>query len=415
MFATLRQQSRLRWFRSVSIVVLCAQIFAVQAQSQHLLALEPYERLPTALSSNISVDSGDILAVAADGRLFVVQSNPPGLIIFDAHLHSVLSSSRISGLRYSWRKIVRVGWLRDTLWLNDIMLQSMHLMSDDGTVVRDAKFYWPDSTMGPFLRTSASIMLADGTALVSPETAASGDNAIIGEPLLKLAKSSEVVDTLAWVSTNHFTLELRNESAPERGVRFSRQPLGDSPIVTTPPDGSTILIVDRTASRGGRKPQSYFTLTSITPTGRVQFSKRFSYAPIPVTAKEADHIADSIARAVRAESSPLFESEGEGRRVIQRQLYLPENHSPVSDVVVGRDHSIWVRREEVPTVVKWELIDASGRRIGSLQLPQRMRIIDGERDSVVVLTTGDDRSIAVERSKVLRRKSKDTSDLGVRH
>ncbi len=93
---------------------------------------------------------------------------------------------------------------------------------------------------------------------------------------------------------------------------------------------------------------------------------------------------DSVIDAVSERASRrTFPNRREAIRAIRNALYQPDYVPPVTDVVMGRDATLWIRREVFPgDSIAWNVLDELGNTVGLLTLPKRLRVRQAQRDFV---------------------------------
>lgn len=66
----------------------------------------------------------------------------------------------------------------------------------------------------------------------------------------------------------------------------------------------------------------------------------------------------------------------EGTAIARDGMFIPEWLPPATEVNVGREGWIWLKREEVPDArhATWELLNPAGDRLGRIRIPANWRI-----------------------------------------
>ncbi|MFW6078595.1 MAG: hypothetical protein ACODAE_03180 [Gemmatimonadota bacterium] len=69
--------------------------------------------------------------------------------------------------------------------------------------------------------------------------------------------------------------------------------------------------------------------------------------------------------------------------IAREALYRPDHYPPVSGVLLGRDGTIWLQRENLPgDSVDWSILAPDGEPVGALTAPKRLTVLAGDRRSV---------------------------------
>ncbi len=148
--------------------------------------------------------------------------------------------------------------LGDTLYVTDGRQLRVSFFSGDGTLYQSIRLTSPQ--VGRRLLPSVPFrLLGDGTALVSPGFIASAgaEGAVPHIPYLRISRTGEVVDTVAWQPRSNSQLSF------SRGSRefFTSQPFNDDPFVVFDPDGRSFVFIERGAAETGRDAE--FRVTRI--------------------------------------------------------------------------------------------------------------------------------------------------------
>src|SRR5690606_9961534 len=92
-------------------------------------------------------------------------------------------------------------------------------------------------------------------------------------------------------------------------------------------------------------------------------ARTYRYTPVPVP----EEIADSI---ISFETMVLEQwlPRGRAEEAAREHLIIPESFPPISNVVLGRDDSVWLRKEDSgETTVRGFVLDAAGRLQAALR------------------------------------------------
>lgn len=307
------------------------------------------------------------LVVGQDNRLYIVQPQDRLVRVFSTDGDLVRTIGRRGKGPAEFEHPERLGWIGDTLWVSDSKLDRISLFRQDGSLIATLNLVVPTSEY-PYLSKGAGVLLANGSALGTPRFAV--PPAVTGPasrtPILRLSRTGQVLDTLAWSARAHQSLILRSA----RGSMVSSfQPFRDNLIWEVSPDGKSIVFVERPAAK--RSGNSFFQVTKVDASGKTIFSNRYRYSPRRIT----KGLADSLLSVAVQQAMEVFGSRSAAEAEVRKALYLPEYHPPVTDVVVGGDGNIWLRREDLggETVV-WNVLDHRGRVKALLTLPKRLRI-----------------------------------------
>ena len=157
-------------------------------------------------------------------------------------------------------------------------------------------------------------------------------------------------------------------------------PFSDTEIVQVSDRLPLVVSVDR---RVTEQPEGdTFGVTSVTFAGDTIFSREFSYTPVPMAQTLVDSLVEARASGVADSPFPSAPTADRAAVWARNTLYTPAFHPPVSQLVIGRDGSLWLGAERVggPTV-SWRIISPQGDPVGSVELPARFTplLVDGNR------------------------------------
>lgn len=305
--------------------------------------------------------------VHADGRIFVAQPQDNAVKVFDDSGRLVGSYGRRGGGPGEFEHPARMGWADGALWVFDRGLGRMNFLDPDGRP--------RDSRRVP-VSTSEAVVLADGAVLAKESAPARSviQGAVDRVPLTRFEASTSGRDTIAWLALGD---QLR---ALELGGQriYSTHPFGDNTLWDGSPDGSAIVLVDRLAGLGDGGPM--FVVTKLTLAGDTIFSKRYPYTPRPISHDRIDAFIAEWKDKVLPDGPAWTEISHDRLRAL---FDLPQNHPPVSQVVVGAG-TIWLRREDRGSGdVEWMVLDAGdGQVIAFAVAPRRLEIFHASPQAV---------------------------------
>jgi hypothetical protein len=203
----------------------------------------------------------------------------------------------------------------------------------------------------------------------------------ISEQEYQLAADGEVVRTLVSVPIANSQLAIRTSQNPNAGGIYDRQPYDDSHLVKFSTLASNLVLVDRRV----REQDPHYTITKVSLGGDTLSSRSYRYSPEPIPSAMVNHIRRA-----------WLEYLGSPRRVYERlleaNLYLPPHHPPVTDVVLGRDGTIWLQKgtsAQLPHWISplessagpqiWNVLDEGGDPVGTVSLPQGVTVLAADR------------------------------------
>lgn len=317
------------------------------------------------------------LTVGRDGNIFVSQPQESVVKVYDARGRYVRSIGREGSGPGEFERPSSLGWRGDTLWVADPPQTRISLFAPSGGFVRAISF----SRAAPLTDGRPHIpgfLLADGSVLgfwQAPLFLVAGSRPL-NIPMVRFTARGEPIALLA-----------RREDRNEFGVMtqgtsrtYFPQPFTDSPLTAVAPDGSALVIVRRNAAPHG--DSAVFSVQRIHYSGRVSLSRNYQYRPLRLS-------RDAVARAVDEQAGGLAETRirtpeaAVVRRELRENLYRPRFLPPVTRLVLGRDGTIWLRREELNRdMAWWHVLDARGRIIARAWVPARLSVRYADRTGI---------------------------------
>ena len=321
------------------------------------------------------------VAVSSEGWVVLPQSGSKTLRIYDhqgnrmgvlggdgegpGEFRSVGSAQTVYGSRR------RAGWLCDTLWVWDQRLARMTHFSPDMEV---ARVYTPSVLLRPRVEGAGGTML---TMLHSPR-AVYPDQTILwlssgrgadGQPrtgIVRVSQDASQARIIGWLP-------------PDRGHADDvvYVPGFPSPVDDVSPDGR--LIGMGLGNVEGDRAGS-FVVTLISHTGDTLFSRDYESEPV--------HLSEERIRELRVyvrERQRQRREAGQGRG----EVLLPGILSPLNEIILGNDTTVWLRVPSGSSQRKWLLLSKTGDPLDTFFLPQEARLKVARKDHLWVTVTDD--------------------------
>jgi hypothetical protein len=314
------------------------------------------------------------LTVSSDGTVFVAQRQDGLVRAYDRRGRFVGSIGRPGEGPGEFDTPSSLGWRGDTLWVQDSGNRRISFFHADGTFIRSLAFTRADSLTDGRPHIPGHV-LADGSVLgiwQAPLHQLAGRGPV-SVPLVRFTENGDPTALLGrFERRNQFSMVKKGTS-----VTYGPQPFSDSQIMGVAPDGSSVLLVTRDAAVS--PDRATFGIRRIDPSGHVVLDRRFPYAPIRVR----DALVDSTVAAMSdnlGSSGIRTPSAAALRRELREHLYIPRYLTPITSLVLGRDGTIWLRREETGSkTVWWQVLDPGGQVIASLRLPSDLSVYYADR------------------------------------
>jgi hypothetical protein len=219
-------------------------------------------------------------------------------------------------------------------------------------------------------------LFADGTIRgASPawsREVASGE--LTKTSILRINDQSEMLDSIVSYSLENTTWAIFDPDRPDAWGSYGSQPFCDTELVEVSPYAMRYAWVDRAVSAGQSAPS--FGVTVMDFDGDTLFTCRFGFEAVPIPESVVDSIVDSRAAFF---DDPRYSS---GATVAQAaewgrdNLYVPEHFPSVSQLLWGRDNTLWLKAGAGDgDMDSWLCLSDSGDPLGRVSLPKRLRVM----------------------------------------
>jgi hypothetical protein len=346
---------------------------------------------------------GEIL-IGPTGELLVAQPQDQQIRVYNESGQIVRIMGHKGAGPGEFETVSSMGFLGDTLYATDVIQKRISYFDQDGNLYRTVMTLSSPmlGTQMPalILPTVPQVLLRDESALVLPGLPVAWHNT--GEaraPYLRISQSTgEILDTLLWRQYPPDLFYMMHN-----GNRMGAwRPFPSEPLFAFAPDGTGIVTASREPAKSGVE-QGTYRVTRINPEGDTVFTKAMRYRPQRVAPGIVDRAAQrSRDFMARRHDPPTLAAI---RDHLQRENWVPSTMVPVTDLVVGQDGSIWLRREDAERgqPVRWEVLSSTGDHVGAVTLPSQQTVKQASGD-VLVATELDELDVPyVIRYRIRRR------------
>jgi hypothetical protein len=325
---------------------------------------------------------GQVL-IGPDGLIYISQPQDHVVRVFDLTGRLI---RRIGGRGQGpgeFERLEAIGFRGDTLYATDGALHRVSYFSLDGSFITSFRMASPLLGEAPpaiYFPTAPQVLLADGTALLTPEVPialmASGNGTA---PYVRIDRQSQVMDTIAWRRLP--PLRFETVSGGERF--FAPQPFRQDPLYELTSDGSGLVVIDRPTAPAGT-PQAEYRVTKISPTGDTLFARAYRYTPVPLTSADLGQALSAIESRLATRPNPPGRREIE--QALRNQRLVPDNMVPITHVAAGLDGLIWLGRGPAPPRRQtWQVLASDGSVLATTSLPIEQIIMTSRGDILAAL------------------------------
>ena len=332
---------------------------------------------PASALSNVAA-----ISVGADGRIYSLHPQEERIRIHDAAGAPAGFIGREGAGPGEFGRPSAMGWLADTLWVLDASTNRFSYFDTGGTLLRTQTVsvapYTPSNRNPP----RPHGLLSDGTIFhaTSMRGPAVANGSITESAVERLDLQATVIDTVYTRSLVNSNWHVQEPDEPDGIAWNGDQPLSDAELVRHSPSSSDIVRVRRTPA--GTAGLEAFRVSRVTFAGDTLFSREYPYAARPVERALVDSLVQAFMDFVAegAEESPEVWTPVRAGELARASLYVPPTQPPVTELHIGHDGSIWLRREmTVGAASDWLVLSPEGEVVGTVALPANLKILAAEQ------------------------------------
>jgi hypothetical protein len=344
----------------------------------------------------------DWLLVSSTGTMVVSQPQDTLLILFDARGRRLGTFGRGGEGPGEFRRMVRAGWMADTLWVSDVQQRRVTFITPDRKLAR-TQLHLPTVNLNGKAVDSVMTMLgavpyalfADGRMVVSvlemSETRTQWPGGVAGTTAyIHVNGSGDFLNVMGTQARSSCSVSYRFD----KGNGSVAIPFCGRPMSGLAADGSRFLSVaveEQTARTVA------YRVTVTRTTGDTLFSRRYT---APTVAIPRD-LAEERLNAASSRPNP-FPGANEAMEKALAGVKVPPVFPPYSRALVGRDDTIWIelyRRDEPRT---WQVLDGQGNPVARVNVPWNVEIQIASRTTIWGVETDDDGLEHIVRYRVSR-------------
>lgn len=327
--------------------------------------LSPQIRLGALDGPNAFGNVDEMIVSPATGTLFAAEKT--NLVVFGASGERRSSFGRQGEGPGEFRSVSALFWNGGRLIASDAPMTRVTRFTETGELV-DSRVIAQQTITGALVSTGNVAPLSGGAYLVETvERVETAETQLNEGRLVRIdsAGNEVVLD------------QLRNVGLWGRisGGALMPVPLIPRSLYRVHPYASSIVVVHQFTPQSDRAGQ--FRVRRLSADGSVVFSRVYTYSPKRLPSSYLTEFLEGYRLPLTRTGSSIEEA----KRMLDRRL--PDFERPISEVRVGTDGSIWLRRESVDAdTVAWWVLDERGDLVGTLRIPARLRIRHIDRDSV---------------------------------
>jgi hypothetical protein len=299
-----------------------------------------------------------------------------------------------------FERMLRHGWVADTLWVYDSNHRRFTLISSAGRLIRTVQ--QPASLNAG--ETGGIQDYSNGVFSYVPN-AYFADGSSMGSAMLMKGKTAEgTVDTDQFViraaASGTVTRLVRKPSIEESFVEAKRLQSSWSWALPFVFQSQTVFSHDGSrvgflTVQTGPQGNGTYTVAVYTSRGDTVFVRSYPYTGVPIPSRSMDSaITAAVARGKSAPPDVAAELE---KGIRER---APKTYAPVGAMYFGSDGTVWITQRRTTEGVLALVLNSRGDQIASLQLPPRSSIREASLTSLLVSETDEDDLSSLVRYRV---------------
>jgi hypothetical protein len=333
------------------------------------------------------------MRVSRSGRMFVKDGSRQTVWMYDSAGTFAGSLGREGKGPGEFIALYAMGINGDTVWASDLNARRITYFSPTGKTLGTERLEDLEPTQQP--SSTVMIVLAlypDGRALVKdPVMGMEPGSSITTERFLTIPRSEfahagvpRVLDTITTVRYRHGWAHLKRGQESAGLV----QPWSDMELFALASDGRVGVRVEREQREGGGNPS--YVVVLFGPDGVIG-RHEVAYNPRKIT----DEMVEAAFRRFLSADTTLVQrwgSESALRSAFDDSLYRPPHAPAITDIEIGNDSTVWVKRFQFPETdsSRWDVIDGSGKAVATTRFPASTKLMAVSRSLVWGMEPGED-------------------------
>jgi hypothetical protein len=320
-----------------------------------------------------------ILTDARSGLVYAHEQQDQTIRVFDPSGNLVRTIGRKGGGPGEFRRMLRSGFVGDSLWVYDGDARRLTVFSPEGRYVRSVK---PDDVNGTRTATSATprftdpaprAVYPDGTILAGGLRAAgplpAGYVELGSYPVIRATTNGKLQKIVFWEGRNEDWVEVRRaKSSAGAALPFPNAPRSAQSV-----DGAYIAEA-RAILRGDSA--GLVRLTLLRASGDTAYTRTFPASMIPIPQGVLDSAFEAQANGLM--KGPLWEELAS----LVRNAPRPEYYPPLRGLTVARDGALLVAMAPIDKRREYLMFEPDGAPRASFTLPSNVFISSFEGDQI---------------------------------
>lgn len=315
------------------------------------------------------------LAVSPDGqRVYALENQDREVRIFARDGRFVATAGRAGGGPGEFGNPVALGFVGDTLWVEDFFTFRVSFFDEGGRFLGDFR---PRvlARQGPDDHPPIPVgLLADGTLLGGEEVRSRevAQGVVTRVPVLRLRRDGSVIDTIAWRSIRNTALMVRAPKPEDRhGEVHTQQPFGrELPIVISGSDSSVYRVVLDSTTGIADLLRTRFD-------GSEVFRTSVGWAGPVLRQSTVDSTVLALSEGLRKGPSMRDVSAADLEKWIRDALYVPDRLPPVARMIRSSNGQLWLEKGGLGlgASTQWRVLSEQGALLRDVVIPEGIRVL----------------------------------------
>jgi hypothetical protein len=341
----------------------------------------------TGFASILGVD------VDRDGNVYAYEQQQGAIRVYDPRGKLLRTIGRRGSGPGEFQRFAMFWVVGDTIWTYEPRSAAglITLFNREGEVLATGRTpaivrLGPARTLGMILPRRAR---DDGVLVARTNVSSEELGDTVSTPRILIDPTGAVVDTIGW---DRWTPQVPREYPPPVSLGGTTYHVPAAPDSAAPSasleDGRLVVAF----APAGEEGAPMFTVSRLGEAGDTVFHRRFRYSPKRYDGAMLDSMAWSSARIPGGEvvvrmgeriMPPMRSDSMAAFAAVRAAIRFPEYQRPVQGILVQRDGTFWLRREDDgASATRWMVLGADGRARGELNVPKSVDLAWSGGDTV---------------------------------
>ena len=312
------------------------------------------------------------VAVAGDGSIAISQGQDHNVRFFSAAGEPLGSVGREGSGPGEFRRVGRMGWLADTLWVSEPMQSRVTLISPNRTLVRTINFAVRTRPGSPASSTTYGFL--SPYALYSDESVLVSGQSEESFSFIHMTLDGDLLRVTTRIRLRADAHQVRGSDGSVASTNLFRV----TPHSAVSPDGRLAAIA-RTNFAGSQ--DHTFSVAVMNRDADTVFARDYPFEGVPIPKSVVDSLV--AIKFARLRSTTLANA-------FRREAYAPPVYPPLRNLLMADDGSVWVELRATEEGRPYLVLDHAGEVVDTVILPSNTTVAVVSGSSVYALELDED-------------------------